>query len=108
MSGELEKLILGDIDVEINPSESTEERDVYNCLKTLYGSREGEQALDREFGLNMDCLSLPAEAAEAKLTAEIIRKTKKYEPRAQVLEVSYETSRSLQGNIRPKVVINIV
>ena len=30
MSGELEKLILGDIDVEINPSESTEERDVYN------------------------------------------------------------------------------
>lgn len=28
MSGELEKLILGDIDVEINPSESTEERDV--------------------------------------------------------------------------------
>lgn len=69
MSGELEKLILGDIDVEINPSESTEERDVYNCLKTLYGSREGEQALDREFGLNMDCLSLPAEAAEAKLTA---------------------------------------
>ena len=105
MSGELEKLILGDIDVEINPSESTEERDVYNCLKTLYGSREGEQALDREFGLNMDCLSL---AAEAKLTAEIIRKTKKYEPRAQVLEVSYETSRSQQGNIRPKVVINIV
>ena len=104
MSGELEKLILGDIDVEINPSESTEERDVYNCLKTLYGSREG----DREFGLNMDCLSLPAEAAEAKLTAEIIRKTKKYEPRAQVLEVSYETSRSQQGNIRPKVVINIV
>lgn len=37
MSGELEKLILGDIDVEINPSESTEERDVYNCLKTLSG-----------------------------------------------------------------------
>ena len=65
MSGELEKLILGDIDVEINPSESTEERDVYNCLKTLYGSREGEQALDREFGLNMDCLSLPAVAAAA-------------------------------------------
>ena len=48
MSGELEKLILGDIDVEINPSESTEERDVYNCLKTLYGSREGEQAHGRD------------------------------------------------------------
>ena len=53
-------------------------------------------------------LRVTVEVLEAKLTAEIIRKTKKYEPRAQVLEVSYETSRSQQGNIRPKVVINIV
>lgn len=73
-----------------------------------YGSKEGEQALDREFGLNMECLSLPAEAAQAMLTAEIIRKTKKYEPRAEVLEVEYETSHSQQGRIRPKVVVQIV
>ena len=108
MSDELNNLLLGDIEVEVEPSDGDQDRDVYNRLITLYGSRVGEQALDREFGLNMDCLSLPVEAAEAKLTAEIIRKTKKYEPRAQVLEVSYETSRSQQGNIRPKVVINIV
>ena len=108
MSDELNNLLLGDIEVEVEPSDGDQDRDVYNRLITLYGSRVGEQTLDREFGLNMDCLSLPAEAAEAKLTAEIIRKTKKYEPRAQVLEVSYETSRSQQGNIRPKVVINIV
>lgn len=81
---------------------------IYNCLLTLYGSKEGEQALDREFGLNMECLSLPAEAAQAMLTAEIIRKTKKYEPRAEVLEVEYETSHSQQGRIRPKVVVQIV
>lgn len=56
----------------------------------------------------MECLSLPAEAAQAMLTAEIIRKTKKYEPRAEVLEVEYETSHSQQGRIRPKVVVQIV
>mgnify|MGYP001433962733 CR=1 FL=1 len=81
-------MTLGGFDVEIEPSGKTEELDIYNCLLTLYGSKEGEQALDREFGLNMECLSLPAEAAQAMLTAEIIRKTKKYEPRAEVLEGS--------------------
>lgn len=108
MNGNTETMTLGDIDVEIMPSGSTEEQDIYNCLLTLYGSREGEQALDREFGLNMECVSLPAEAAQAKLTAEIIRKTKKYEPRAEVLEVEYEMSHSQQGSIRPKVVVQIV
>ena len=108
MSDDMETMTLGGFDVEIEPSGKPEELDIYNCLLTLYGSKEGEQALDREFGLNMECLSLPAEAAQAMLTAEIIRKTKKYEPRAEVLEVEYETSHSQQGRIRPKVVVQIV
>lgn len=108
MSDDMETMTLDGFDVEIEPSGKTEELDIYNCLLTLYGSKEGEQALDREFGLNMECLSLPAEAAQAMLTAEIIRKTKKYEPRAEVLEVEYETSHSQQGRIRPKVVVQIV
>ena len=108
MNSDMETMTLGEFDVEIMPSGSTEELDIYNCLLTLYGSREGEQALDREFGLNMECLSLPSEAAQATLTAEIIRKTKKYEPRAEVLEVEYETSHSQQGRIRTKVVVQIV
>lgn len=108
MNAEIENLSLGSIDVEIAPTGDTEELDVYNCLVTLYGSREGEQALDRDFGLNVDCLSLPPEAAEANLTAEIIRKTKRYEPRAQVLEVKYETTNAQQGQICPKVVVQIV
>lgn len=108
MSDDMETMTLGGFDVEIEPSGKIEELDIYNCLLTLYGSKEGEQALDREFGLNMECLSLPAEAAQAMLTAEIIRKTKKYEPRAEVLEVEYETSHSQQGRIRPKVVVQIV
>ena len=108
MSSDMETMTLGEFDVEIEPSGKPEELDIYNCLLTLYGSKEGEQALDREFGLNMECLSLPAEAAQAMLTAEIIRKTKKYEPRAEVLEVEYETSHSQQGRIRPKVVVQIV
>ena len=48
MNSDMETMTLGEFDVEIMPSGSTEELDIYNCLLTLYGSREGEQALDRE------------------------------------------------------------
>lgn len=108
MTTELNNAIMGEVEIEIEPSSSSEEENIYKCLLALYGSKEGEQALDRNFGLNVDCLSLPTEAAEAKLTAEIIRKTKKYEPRAQVTEVKYNTSDSEQGLIKPKVVVQIV
>ena len=99
---------LGDISVEIEPTSNTEEEAVYRCLMTLYGSKEGEQALDRSFGLNTDCVSYPVEAAQALLTAEIIRKTKTYEPRAQVQRVEYNTEKSLDGYIKPKVVVKLV
>lgn len=108
MSDSLNKVLLDGITVEILPSGSTEERDIYNCLLTLYGSREGEQALDREFGINIDCLSYPAEAAEALLTAEIIKKTAKYEKRARVERVDYSGQNSVKGNLQPKVVVSIV
>lgn len=54
------------------------------------------------------CLSLPAEAAEALLTAEITRKTARYEQHAQVQQVDYSEQDGKKGYIRPKVVVKIV
>lgn len=62
--------------------------DVALCLQTLYGSETGEQVLDREFGLDADILDLPMSTAAALITQEIIEKTEKYEPRAEVLSVT--------------------
>mgnify|MGYP000034299065 CR=1 FL=1 len=45
MSDELNNLLLGDIEVEVEPSDGDQDRDVYNRLITLYGSRVGEQTL---------------------------------------------------------------
>lgn len=108
MSDELNNLLLGDIEVEVEPSDGDQDCDVYNRLITLYGSRVGEQTLDREFGLDISCLSLPAEAAEALLTAEITRKTARYEQHAQVQQVDYSEQDGKKGYIRPKVVVKIV
>lgn len=86
----------------------SETEDVRRCLVCLYGTRPGEQALDREFGISLDVLGQPTEQAKSLLTAEIVRKTARYEPRAQVQRVEWMESDTEKGVLRPKVVIEIV
>ena len=63
------------IEIKMNGNGTTEEN-VRKCLTVLLGTREGEQALDRNFGLNWDFLDMTTAAAKARLTAEIIEKIK--------------------------------
>lgn len=81
--------------------------DVLRCLTVLYGTRVGEQGLDRDFGIDWSFLDQPMETAKAMIEAELITKTRKYEPRAQVERVTWEGDYA-SGNIRPKVVIALV
>lgn len=84
------------------------EAEVRRCLAVLYGTIAGEQALDRNFGLDGDCLSTPTAAAKALYAAEIIEKTATYESRARVLRVEWEDSEEENGQIKPRVVIELV
>ncbi|MFR8333698.1 MAG: hypothetical protein ACLU9S_16135 [Oscillospiraceae bacterium] len=49
----------------------------------LYGTVAGEQALDREFGIDGSIIDYPQENAQVLLVAEYVRKTERYEPRAR-------------------------
>lgn len=81
--------------------------DVVRCLSVLLGTRVGEQALDRDFGLSWDMLDMPTEAAKALLENEIVAKIRKYEPRARVVRIEWGGD-AASGIIKPKVVIEIV
>lgn len=81
--------------------------DVLRCLKVLYGSRVGTLALDREFGIDWNFLDMPLESAKAMISAELIEKTRKYEKRATVEQVSWSGD-GLGGQLIPKVVLNLV
>lgn len=80
-------------------------KDIIRCLQTLYGSETGQQILDRDFGLDADILDLPLNAAAAKLAQEIIEKTEKYEPRAEVAEVTPEVGED--GTLKIKVTVTL-
>lgn len=77
-----------------------EAEDIRRCLTTLYSVREGEQPLDREFGINQAFLDKPLNIASNMFALEVIEKTRQYEKRVSVQKVEYEFD-ELQGQMRP-------
>ena len=96
------------IEIEAGGADDTVEEEDYRNLQILYGTHTGEQALDREFGIDANITDYPQMSAQALLVAEIVSKTQKYEPRAQVVRVEWMASKVVEGNMVPKVVIKIV
>lgn len=77
----------------------SEAEDIRRCLTALYSVREGEQPLDREFGLSQEYLDQPMPIAHNMLALEIIEKTSRYEPRVSVDKVEYE--HGIEGQLIP-------
>ena len=53
-------------------------------LALLLSTREGTMPLDRAFGLNMDFVDMPPEAAKSLYTAEVTEKVSKFIPEVRV------------------------
>ncbi len=75
--------------IKINGIGESEAEDIRRCLTTLYSVREGEQPLDRDFGLAQDFLDQPVPVAKNTLALEVIEKTRRYEKRVNVERVEY-------------------
>lgn len=85
--------------IKINEIEESEAADIRKCLTTLYSVREGEQPLDREFGLKQEFLDQPVPIAKNMLALEVIEKTQRYEKRVKVDKVEYAASE--EGQLIP-------
>lgn len=75
-------------------------------LSVLYGTRKGEQALDRNFGLDWSFLDQPTEVAKAMLSSEIITKTAAYIPEVAVTSINFTADTN--GNLTPIVSVEEV
>lgn len=79
---------------------SDEAEDIRKCLATLYSTAEGEQPLDREFGLSREYLNYPLPAAKSVYALEVVNKTAIYEARVAVDSITFEQD-NLNGNLIP-------
>lgn len=96
--------------IEIAPGTASDSTaaEVYRNLQVLYNTVAGEQALDREFGIDPSIMDQPQERAKVLLVAEYARKTERYEPRARVARVEWIAGKEQNGTMTPKVVIELV
>lgn len=94
----------------IDPGDANEStvQEVYRNLRILYGTRAGEQALDRDFGISIDFVDAPTPEAEAELAAEYVRKTQRYEPRARVANVDWLDGELKDGYMVPRLEVELV
>lgn len=83
--------------------ELTKKEAIRRELTVLFGTRKGEQALDRNFGIDWSFLDKPLEVAKAMLSAEIITQTAAYVPAAIVSNIEF--SADVNGNLNPTVSI---
>lgn len=95
------------IEIEAGDVTDSVAQEVYRNLHILYNTLAGQQALDRDFGIETAAPDIPSEAAKAFLTKEYVTKTQMYEPRARVDRVEWEGDRP-GGNLAPKVVVELV
>ena len=84
----------------------TNKEAILRQLSVLYGTRTGEQALDRSFGLDWSFLDQPIEVAKAMLSAEIITKTNQYVHSVSVSSIDFTAD--INGNLTPTVSVEEV
>lgn len=95
--------LLNDSEIDFNPTTKIEE--ILQNIKTILTTSKYTVPLDREFGINAKVLDSPTEQAKNLLTSEIFDAINKYEPRATVTEVTYESIND--GKLTPKVKVVI-
>ena len=78
-------------------------RELDRQLALLLSTREGSVPLDREFGLDLNFVDMPASAVKALYTAEVTKKVAKFIPSVRVLEVTW--TGTMEGQLKPKVEI---
>ena len=76
-------------------------------ISLILATAQGTVPLYRDFGLPTDALDLPLPAAKAKLTVAIKEAVETYEPRAEIIRISFDETGGIAGRLCPILEVNI-
>lgn len=89
----------------VNFSPGSTREEILQNVRTIISTVKGSVPLDREFGIDGDIVDLPMPVAEAKVSNEIFRAIRRYEPRASVESISF--AGTIDGKLIPTVEVKI-
>ncbi|MBE6012077.1 MAG: hypothetical protein E7234_05920 [Lachnospiraceae bacterium] len=91
----------------INLAPETIKEEVLQIIAILLSTPQFSVPLDRGLGLKQRFLDKPIPAAKAILVSEVLDAIEKYEPRAEVVSVTFE-GEEMAGKLIPIVEVNII
>jgi len=82
-------------------------RSILQNVKTIISTWRGNVFFDRLFGINTRMIDAPLNILYANLSVDITEQLAKYEPRVEVVSVSFEDSDIPNGVVIPLVRVRI-
>lgn len=78
---------------------------IRNCLCAIAATRVGSVPLYRHFGTDWQWVDRPEPAAMARYRAELMEAIAKFEPRVEILSISFkaEKTQAMDGRIYPVI-----
>ncbi len=98
-------IINGDDAFEINFAPKTVVEEVLQNVRTIITTTKYSIPMDREFGIDGSVVDLPINVAQAKLTNEIFRAIRRYEPRAVIESITFKGEET--GRLIPKLEVSV-
>ncbi len=89
--------------IDLAPKTTVEE--VLQNVRTIITTIKYEIPLDRDFGIDGDVIDMPMQQTQAKLSQEIFRAVRQYEPRAVIESIDFSGDES--GRLIPKLEVSI-
>lgn len=89
----------------INLAPESIEAEVIQNVRMIITTVKGTVPLFRDFGLDSTIIDASTLMAQAKISTEIIRQVRKYEPRAKITSIKYEVPEI--GHFRPILTVAV-
>jgi len=90
----------------LNFSPATETEEILQNVRVIVATVRGTAMLRREFGVTGELVDRPLPEARQALTADIIAAVRRWEPRAEVIGVTY-TADALDGRMGAAVEVRL-
>ena len=90
---------------EIDFAPATVVEEVIQNVRTIVTTIKYSIPLDREFGIDGSVVDLPINVAKARLTNEIFRAVRRYEPRAVIESITFKGEET--GRLIPTMEVSI-
>lgn len=97
--------VINSVTGKISLAPESVEAEVVQNVRMIITTVRGTVPLFRDFGLDSTIIDSPTLMAQAKISTEIIRQVRKYEPRAKITSLKYDVPEI--GHLRPILTVAV-